>query len=168
MSDPPRPFRVCKLFFSWRRPVVVHDVTSRLRLMSHPYHPYKLKRLLSIISLRKATEVPSPTQTQSESTTVEVEMASEEKPAVSEAESTQLPTAPQTQEAKTHSLADILSGNINDAQLGEDSGLGEEMDEDEPETEAKEGFCVECEGLSIIQIFCATPHLLLTIDFVNL
>lgn len=138
--------------------------------MSHPYHPYKLKRLLSIISLRKATEVPSPTQIQSESNTVEVEMASEEKPAasVSEAESTQLPTAPQTQEAKTHRLADILSGNVNDAQLGEDSGLGEEMDEDEPETEAKEGFCVECEGLSIIRIFCATPHLLQTIDFVNL
>lgn len=124
---------------------MVHDVSSRLRLMSHPYHPYKLKRLLSIISLRKATEVPSPTQSQSDNLPVDVEMASEEKPAVAGVESTQPASAPQTQETKSHTLADILSGNVNDEQLG-NNGPGEEMDEDEPETEAKEGYCVECEG----------------------
>lgn len=142
MSGSPRPFRVCKLFSPGAR--AGHDVSSRLRLMSNPYHPYKLKRLLSIISLRKTTEVPSPTQTQSDSLTVDVEMASEEKPAVAGVESTQPSSSPQTQETKTHSLADILSGNVDDEQLA-NNGPGEEMEEDEPETEAKEGYCVECE-----------------------
>ncbi|KAG9017927.1 hypothetical protein FRB90_000156 [Tulasnella sp. 427] len=116
--------------------------------MSHPYHPYKLKRLLSIVNLRRATEVSPTYQTQPDSALVDVEMALDEKQTAPAAESTHPPATPQIQEKQPHTLADILSGKVNDAHLGNDNDPEEDMDEDEPETEAREGYCIECEGAS--------------------
>lgn len=109
------------------------------------YHPYpiSLRRTPSLAQLRK-TEVPVSAQTRS--STTDVEMSSQSDNASNGAPKDATPTAAAPAEPKTRTLAEILDGPINDDSLGDDAPDTQGMDEDEAETEAKEGYCVECEG----------------------
>ncbi len=49
--------------------------------------------------------------------------------------------------AQTHSLADILDGQVDEAALPE----GMDGIDGEIETEAKTGYCVECEGARLLR-----------------
>ena len=108
------------------------------------YHPYPihLRRTLSIPHLRK-TEVPIAAQNTA-SRDVDIEMNSQ--PMSSNDAVSSATTEPEP-EARTRSLADILDGKEDDESNGKENGDAKLMDEDEPETEAKEGYCVECEGM---------------------
>lgn len=51
--------------------------------------------------------------------------------------------------SRTQSLANILDGDARNAALTEEPEEDDDaMDDEEPDTVAKEGYCVECEGTS--------------------
>ncbi|KAG8907987.1 hypothetical protein FRB99_001153 [Tulasnella sp. 403] len=114
------------------------------------YHPYRTphRRTLTIAQLRK-TEVQVSYKFSANS---DVEMTSQET----------APLAEQASESAVESrvqptLAEILDGAVNEEELPNGSAEGQDgpMDEDEPETEAKEGYCVECEDQPA-ELICET------------
>ncbi|KAG8937306.1 hypothetical protein FRC03_002746 [Tulasnella sp. 419] len=113
-------------------------------MTDHHHHPYRLARVLrKLIDIRKSDK--------SKKEIIDTPMTEDQ---VMETQELETPT----KAAHTRSLADILDeqgSNTPDTVENTATDANNEEEDDEPETVAQEGFCIECEDQAA-EIFCET------------